>query len=104
MEGQYEIGIKRSSLNDYFEGKFVSSSIRDLTEGEILKMTKSDLKIMRNEVFARYGFVFQQGGEMDTYFRKQEWYRPQHKNVDNYLTAVERRNVTLIQKVENVKR
>ena len=56
---------------------------------------------MRNEVFARYGFIFNDGGKMDTYFNLLSWYSPQHKNVDAFLTPLEKMNIALIEKLEN---
>ena len=69
--GEYEIGTKSYSVTDYFSGKFTQASLRQLSADELRKMPKSDLKIMRNEIFARYGFIFKSGGEMDLYFKKQ---------------------------------
>lgn len=39
-------------------------------------------------------------GVMDKYFKKQEWYRPQHKNVAHFLTEIELFNIKLIQQNE----
>lgn len=99
--GEYEIGTKSYSVTDYFSGKFTQASLRQLSADELRKMPKSDLKIMRNEIFARYGFIFKSGGEMDLYFKKQEWYIAQHDNVDKFLTDLENGNVKLIQQIEN---
>lgn len=100
---EYEIGIKSYSIDDYFNGKFTQASKRLLIRDELIKMTKSDLKIMRNEIFARYGYKFQSGGEMEKYFKSQDWYSGQHDNVNDFLTELEKENLKLIQQIENEK-
>ena len=63
-------------------------------------MTSDQLSIMRNEIYARYGYTFRKKGEMDTYFNNQSWYQSQHQNVNSFLTAIERYNIALIKGVE----
>ena len=99
--GEYEIGTKSYSVTDYFPGKLTQASLRKLSADELIKMPKSDLKIMRNEIFARYGFIFKSGGEIAKYFKKQDWYIEQHNNVDKFLTDLEMENIKLIQQIEN---
>ena len=55
---------------------------------------------MRNEIFARYYYDFIDGGEMETYFEKTDWYRPVYDIVDRYLTEIERYNIELIRRFE----
>ena len=102
-KGEYELGFVLASIDCYYYGKFSYASLRQLNEDELMKMTKSDLEIMRNEIYARYGYTFNPGGEMDTYFKMQGWYKEQHKDVTTYLTELEKRNIRLIQTVEKNK-
>lgn len=60
----------------------------------------SALRIMRNAIYARYGLLFQKGGEMDRYFSKQSWYRPYKKDVSHCLTDIEKQNIQKIIKAE----
>jgi len=99
--GEYEIGTKSYSVTDYFTGNFAQASLRKLSADELRKTPKSDLKIMRNEIFARYGLIFKSGGEMELYFKKQDWYIAQHYNFDKFLTDLEKENIKLIQQIEN---
>lgn len=103
LHKNYEFGYLSFGLDIYFNGKFNQASKRYLTKDEISNMSKSDLQIMRNEIFARYGYKFISGGKMDTYFKKQSWYRGQHKNVDSFITDIERANITLIKQIESKK-
>jgi hypothetical protein len=100
---EYEIGKKSRSYEKYFSGKFPQASYRYLLEDELKKMTKSDLRIMRNEIFARYGYIFREGGTMSNYFKTQKWYKAEHKNVDDFLTNLEKVNIEKIQQTEKQK-
>ena len=103
QNGEYEVGPKSYPIEDYYSGKFTQASKRKLTENEVKKLPKADLKIMRNEIFARYGYKFKVGGKMEAYFKQQKWYRGQHANVDDFLTELEKENIKLIQSVERNK-
>ena len=80
-------------------GRFPEASQRLLTPGELSKLSKADLEIMRNEIFARHGYKFTTA-TMKEYFSRQTWYTPTDSNVSSQLTAVERSNVELIKKFE----
>lgn len=102
---EYELGSKaNSTILEFFPGKFIMASIQDLDPEELQELTLEELKIMRNEIFARYGYQFRKGGQMDQYFRKTDWYRPQHSNVDSFLTTLEKKNIKLIQQAERNKK
>lgn len=98
--GQYEIGIRKGSPDDFLNGRFNQASLKILDKEELRTMPKSDLKLMRNEIFARYGLIFSAGGEMDQYFRQQDWYQGQYTRVDQFLTDIEKENVGLIKEFE----
>lgn len=95
-EGEYEIGVRSYPVKEHFSGKYPQASYRDLSQEELEAMTPKELKIMRNEIFARYGYTFKSGGEMDTYFRKQDWYEPNYTQVDQFLTELEKANIDRI--------
>jgi len=58
----------------------------------------TNLKIMRNEILARYGYQF--NDEMAEYFVDREWYAPQSSDVSGKLTEIERINIGIIKKLE----
>lgn len=98
---EYELGWKiNSTVQDMFPGNYTQASLRVLTSSELSNMSYSELQLMRNEIFARYGYQFKEGGTMGTYFRSQKWYRPQHSNVNEFLSILEKQNLELIQKIE----
>jgi hypothetical protein len=100
-EDGLEIGYKTSSLQENYSGKFTQASLRELSIDELRKMTTIDLKIMRNEIFARYGYRFKLDGKMDLYFQHQNWYKREYGNVDDFLTDLEKENIKLIRQIEN---
>lgn len=101
VDGKYEIGLQSYMVNDYFSGKYQQASRRKVSLSELHGMSAKELKIMRNEIFARYGYKFIPGGAMDNYFRQQEWFHAEYMNVDNFLTELEKQNIKVIQKVES---
>jgi hypothetical protein len=101
--GEYEIGSVRCSLDIHFEGNYTSASWRLLCKDELEMMTLSDLQKMRNEIYARYGYIFKSGGENDKYFKSQSWYGGRLQDVSNLLTGLEKRNISLILTIEKIK-
>jgi len=101
---RYEIGLRRNeNIEKYFEGRFPNSSYRLLTVNDLDKFDTDSLKIMRNEIFARYSYKFLEGNDMYLYFQQQEWYRARYKNVDTFLTDIELKNIELIKNIEKTK-
>ena len=72
------------------------SSERLLTESDLKGFSKYDLKIARNEIFARKGYDFK--GSLRDHFSKFSWYDPTTRNVT--LSEIEIENVSFIKKYE----
>jgi hypothetical protein len=99
-KGPVEAGPRSSDLKTYFDTRFGFASFRLLTPADLQALSKADLGLMRNHIYARYGLIFTPGGAMDQYFRRQDWYSPQRRDVSALLTEIERRNVALIRQRE----
>ena len=97
----YDFGYFMGKLD--FEGKYPEMSTREIRKEELMKKSKEELKIMRNEVYARYGMIFQKNGDMDKYFSKQDWYSKQTENTEKFLTQLEKDNIKLVLEVEKSK-
>ena len=95
----WELGLK-SKHPFNCEGQYPEATTKFLYKSDLEKMSILELKYMRNEIFARYGYIFRAGGKIDEHFKATNWYRPQHKNVDGFLTPIEKKNVELIQSLE----
>ena len=83
------------SRNDYYQ-----LSIAVQPDSYFSGKSKQELRIMRNTIFAQYGLIFQQGGEMEKYFKKKDWYNPYKKDVSDCLTRIELINLQTISKFE----
>ena len=64
------------------------------------QLEQSYFKLLRNMIYARYGLRFSDT-DLDTYFRRFDWYRPISNNVDNQLTEVDKYNLELIKTFES---
>jgi hypothetical protein len=100
-KGQYEVGFVAGKIELFFDGKYPQASMRVLTPEELDKLSKAELQLMRNEIYARYGFVFKKGGPMYLHFSKQDLYKAQNADVNKFLTELERENIAKIQQQEN---
>ncbi|MEM7037835.1 MAG: YARHG domain-containing protein, partial [Bacteroidota bacterium] len=58
-----------------------------------------DLDVMRNEIFAEYGYKFKTE-KWQKYFADQKWYQPRFDNVDDKLTDLDRKNIEAILKMK----
>ncbi len=67
---------------------------------QLKDMSKRDLRILRNTVFARRGREFKTDTMRD-YFEKKGWYRVDAKYTDQRLTKVDLTNIKLIRSVED---
>ena len=96
-----KIDDKAIPVKKNIPGQYAFVSQRLLTSYELQnnKYSAFDLSIMRNEIFARHGYKFSAGGEMDQYFRNQNWYQAKYNDVSSLLSEIEKQNIDLILKV-----
>lgn len=81
-------------------GSYPETSTKTLAVSDVNNMLKQELRIMRNEIYARHGYSFKKK-DMREYFDAQEWYMPMHTDIRTNLTEVEKKNVTLIRRYED---
>lgn len=83
---------------------FQDSDKYKLTDSQLKKLTGHDLMLGRNEIFARHGYVFKKE-PFKSYFEAKSWYtpNPSFKGSDSQLSSVEKYNINLILKYENMK-
>ncbi len=70
-----------------------------LTERMLANVSINDLRLLRNEVYARHGRPFQTAW-LAEYFRSEPWYTPRKNFTDTELSATERANIAIITKRE----
>jgi hypothetical protein len=87
---------KESNIN---EKETPETSERILTRSELEGYTGWELRIMRNEIYAKYGYIFK-SEDLSKYFNKKSWYEPRFNDVSDQLTPIEKENVTIIKSME----
>ena len=85
---------------DYSKRLFPDASSRRLSKRDLKGKHRDELSMMRNEVFAAYGYIFK-SDRFQSHFKKMRWYKPTQKDVTDQLTLIEKANVQLIKAVED---
>ena len=108
--GDWEKGEKLMTLtkiewinhtnNQELKGKYPFVSTEIMITDILGYFDDKELRIMRNEIFARYGYKFKTT-EMKSYFESQDWYSGIYDNVNDKLTDLEKLNIQLIKRREN---
>lgn len=79
------------------------SATEKLTRADLEGLTKEQLRLARNEIYARHGMIFGVA-DLDNYFAAKSWYKPTVSFTDFYdtveMSLIEEANVILIQEVE----
>lgn len=78
------------------------SSSRALTAADLAGLSKDDLRLARNEIYARHGRIFT-SEDLAAYFASKSWYRGTVSAAnfsDNLLSQVEKDNIKLIKQLE----
>ncbi|MCS6912472.1 MAG: YARHG domain-containing protein [Myxococcales bacterium] len=73
---------------------------RLLTLEQLQDLSRRDLRLLRNTIYARRGRPFR-SPILQQYFGDMEWYRPVADYTDKRLTDIDRRNIKLIRSVED---
>lgn len=83
---------------------FPKSSFGKLTGRDLYDLNIETLWIGRNEIFARYGYIFT-NRRLQQYFENKSWYYPNSKVTGSLdeLNEIERDNVRLIKQIEEIK-
>lgn len=99
-EAMKNINSEEATADGDVEGIYPEASQRLLTDADLVGKSKLDLKMMRNEIFARHGYIFKTK-DMKEHFEHQYWYEGKYNDVSSMLTSIEKKNVELIKKYEN---
>ena len=98
------MGDNQPTDNVSSEFIFPESANRYLTEDEVRMLPKEMLKLGRNEIFARHGYIFK-SEELQSYFESTSWYYGTVLSSDFDMEAVlndyEKKNIELIKQIEN---
>ena len=94
-----EIEQSETKPDQTISGSYPYASQRLLTDEDVKNLSQYALRIMRNEIYARHGYIFQ-NTEMKDYFSTQAWYSPLYNDVNSMLSAIEKSNIELIKRYE----
>lgn len=96
--------VEKKTEEEEQEYIFPDSDKKYLTEDEVLSVDVKKLKIARNEIFARHGYIFK-SEDLKEYFENTSWYKGTIKadefNSDKVFNDFEKKNVELIKKIED---
>ncbi len=70
----------------------------------LITLSPDTLRILRNEIFARYGYVFE-SKDLNNYFSQFEWYESRNNNsvIIKNLSRIDEANIKLIKEIESKK-
>lgn len=69
-----------------------------ITAEQLEGKTATELRLLRNEIFARKGYIFKDT-VLNDYFLKKKWYKPNEQK-EIILTDIDKQNIELIKKAE----
>ena len=76
-----------------------NASSEELTSDFVSNLSKADIFILRNSIFARHGFAFRDK-QLRMYFEQFYWYMPVFGDVKDELTELEKKNIDLLLRYE----
>ncbi len=87
--------------NHYGDNTYIipDSSSRRLSASELYGYSSNTLALIRNEIYARNGYVFSKQQYRD-YFSSKAWYSPNPNFNESWLNSIEKYNIQLIKSME----
>jgi len=74
-------------------------STRKLTYSDISSFSPAQLRILRNEIYARHGYIFK-SADLKAHFSRYPWYKPRYTDVTSMMSDIEKYNAQFIKKYE----
>ncbi|MBI5401879.1 MAG: YARHG domain-containing protein [Ignavibacteriae bacterium] len=99
----YDKAVEEYNKNGKYPGKYPFTSSKEIKDEDLKGLSDNELKIMKNEILARHGFIFSDK-EMKDHFSKLKWYSAKNQNVDKLLTPLEKQNIQNIEAFEKMKK
>ena len=102
-------GNSKNDVNYYIEKYkdrdfiFPDSDSVELTYNDLNSLSVEELFIARNEMFARYGYIFDDNSNLTKFFKSKKWYSPNSNYYGKLYSQVEEDNCKLIKTVEFTK-
>jgi len=91
----------RTTTSNATSGDYIisDSDTRKISESDLTSLSAWQLKVARNEIYARYGRPFVHK-DLQCYFAKKSWYTEDSSATNPTLTSIESANVATIQAYE----
>ena len=103
QEVEIQDGTEEDDMMVEPEYILANSNTEKLTEADLAGLTKEQLRLARNEIYARNGMIFGVT-DLDEYFKTKSWYTPKYKSDEFYdtveMNAIEEANVEFILQLE----
>jgi hypothetical protein len=87
---------KKTISTDYV---IADSNSRVISESELVNLTPWELKVARNEIYARHGRPFVHK-DLQCYFATKSWYQIDNSFIESVLSSTETKNIATIQAYE----
>jgi hypothetical protein len=71
-----------------------------IPDSALAVLTKDELRLFRNTIYAKYGMIFQ-SNDLKLHFQRFNWYNPRYNNVESQLSENDKQNIKKIQVFEN---
>ncbi|OUS18267.1 YARHG domain-containing protein [Nonlabens dokdonensis] len=98
-EGDFEVWYKdefATTTNAIYQ---INASNTVLTNEDVENLKKSDLRIIRNTIYARHGYSFK-NRPLRVFFDAQPWYIPVYSNITKEFSQIELDNIQLLLRYE----
>lgn len=87
---------KKKKSNNYYD----IACNRLLKESDLTGLSAKELRIMRNWIYARHGYIFKKK-DLQNYFAQFDWYHPQYSEIPYHkLSSIEQKNIEFIKRHE----
>ena len=98
LQSGSEDGNNQPSYSDY-ETRYDYVCNRYVRDSDLIGVSKEELRIMRNWIFARHGYIFK-SKDLQEYFGQFSWYHPRYADVTSMLSDIEITNIDFIKRYE----
>lgn len=96
----FSINVQSMSAYDgYSDYVLPDSSVSNITDSDLNGLSSWDLKVARNEIYARHGRAFK-SSDLKCYFQNKNWYAVDPKYTDSRLNVKEVQNIQVILQYE----
>lgn len=76
---------------------------KEISVDTIKNLNLDELRKLRNTIFAKHGYCFK-SQDLQKHFSRFQWYQCKYKNVDSFLTKLDKKNIKFVQSQERGKK